>query len=125
MDYPIRLAEQLRAHLRALRKQRGLTQAQLGQKLGIGQVRVAEIEAKPGLVSVDQLIKILSALSATLVLRDLMGSVPMPSGKRKIVSSAITKSTSRPSTAKKSTSVASETRDKASRLQILPKKGSW
>ena len=46
MDYPIRLANQLRAHLRSLRKQHGLTQAQLGQRLGIGQVRVAEIEAK-------------------------------------------------------------------------------
>jgi HTH-type transcriptional regulator/antitoxin HipB len=70
MDHPLRLASQLRAHLRALRKQRGLTQAQLGQRLGIGQVRVAEIEAQPGLVSTDQLIKLLSALGATLVLRD-------------------------------------------------------
>lgn len=70
MDHPLRLADQLRAHLRALRKQRGFTQAQLGQRLGIGQVRVAEIEARPGLVSTDQLIKLLSALGATLVLRD-------------------------------------------------------
>lgn len=70
MDHPLRLASQLRDHLRALRKQRGLTQAQLGQRLGIGQVRVAEIEAQPGLVSTDQLIKLLSALGATLVLRD-------------------------------------------------------
>jgi len=70
VDHPLRLAEQLRAHLRALRKQRGLTQAQLGQRLGIGQVRVAEIEAQPGLVSTDQLIRLLAALGATLVLRD-------------------------------------------------------
>jgi len=33
-------------------------------------VRVAEIEARPGLVSTDQLIQLLSALGATLVLRD-------------------------------------------------------
>jgi HTH-type transcriptional regulator/antitoxin HipB len=70
VDHPLRLAEQLRAHLRALRKQRGLTQAQLGQRLGIGQVRVAEIEAQPGLVSTDQLMQVLAALGATLVLRD-------------------------------------------------------
>ncbi len=70
MDYPLRLADQLRAHLRALRKQRGLTQAQLGQRLGLSQVRIAEIEARPGVVSVDQLLKILSALDATLVLQD-------------------------------------------------------
>jgi HTH-type transcriptional regulator/antitoxin HipB len=104
MDYPLRLADQLRAHLRALRKQRGLTQAQLGQRLGIGQVRIAEIEAKPGLVSVDQLIKLLSALDATLVLRD-------PGEK--------TSARASQSTAKKAT------RDKAPGLHIPPKKGSW
>src|SRR5438045_9524402 len=73
MDYSIRLADQLKAHLRSLRKQRGLTQAQLGKLLGIGQVRIAEIEAKPGLVSVEQLVKLLSALGAGLVVRDLEG----------------------------------------------------
>ena len=78
MDYPIRLADQLRAHLRSLRKQRGLTQAQLGQRLGIGQVRMAEIEAKPGLVGVDQLVKLLSALGAGLVVRDLEGRSDSP-----------------------------------------------
>jgi len=70
MDYPIRLADQLRAHLRSLRKQRGLTQAQLGQHLGLSQVRIAEIEARPRLVSVDQLMRILSTLGVTLTLRD-------------------------------------------------------
>ena len=70
MDYPIRFTDPLREHLRALRKQRGLTQAQLGQKLGVGQARVAEIERNPGLVSVDQLVRLLSALGASLVLRD-------------------------------------------------------
>ncbi|MBL8347043.1 MAG: helix-turn-helix domain-containing protein [Rubrivivax sp.] len=70
MDYPLRLAGQLREHLRALRKRSSLTQAQLGQRLGLGQVRIAEIEADPGLVSVEQLIRILSALGATMVLRD-------------------------------------------------------
>jgi HTH-type transcriptional regulator / antitoxin HipB len=70
MDHPIRLADQLRAHLRALRLRQGLTQAQLGQRLGLGQVRIAEIEAKPGVISVEQLVSILSALGATLVVRE-------------------------------------------------------
>ena len=78
MDHPLRLADQLRAHIRALRKARGLTQAQLGQRLGIGQVRVAEIEAQPGLVSTEQLFQLLAALGATLVLRD-SGTPPQPS----------------------------------------------
>lgn len=84
MDHPLRLADQLRAHLRALRKQRGLTQAQLGQRLGIGQVRVAEIEARPGLVSTDQLMQLLAALGATLVLRDsgVTGEFPVPAPKK-------------------------------------------
>jgi HTH-type transcriptional regulator / antitoxin HipB len=70
MQSPILLSAQLREHLRSLRKTRGLTQAQLGQLLGVGQARVAEIELNPGVVSVDQLLRMLSALQATLVLRD-------------------------------------------------------
>lgn len=76
MDYPLRLVSQLRAHLQALRKRRGLTQAQLGQRLGLSQVRIAEIEANPGVVSAEQLARILSALGATLVLRDLIAESP-------------------------------------------------
>ena len=70
MDYPIHLTSQLREHLRALRKARGLTQAALGRLLGVGQARIAEIEGNPGAVSVDQLMKVLSALRTSLVVRD-------------------------------------------------------
>jgi HTH-type transcriptional regulator / antitoxin HipB len=70
MEFPILLSAQLREHLRSLRKTRGLTQAQLGHLLGVGQARVAEIELNPGVVSVDQLLRMLSALQTTLVLRD-------------------------------------------------------
>lgn len=70
MDFPIHLTSQLREHLRALRKARGLTQAALGRLLGVGQARIAEIESNPGAVSVDQLMKVLSALRASLLLRD-------------------------------------------------------
>lgn len=70
MDFPIHLTSQLREHLRALRKTRGLTQAALGRLLGVGQARIAEIESNPGAVSVDQLMKVLSALRASLLLRD-------------------------------------------------------
>jgi HTH-type transcriptional regulator/antitoxin HipB len=70
MDFTINLTSQLRVHLRALRKARGLTQTALGQQLGVGQARIAEIENNPGVVSVDQLMKVLSVLRASLVLRD-------------------------------------------------------
>lgn len=72
MDYPIRFTDQIRHQLRALRKARGLTQAELGNRLGVGQARIAEIERTPGTVSFDQMLQILSLLDASLVLRDLL-----------------------------------------------------
>jgi HTH-type transcriptional regulator/antitoxin HipB len=70
MDYPIRFVDQLRQHLRGLRKRRGLTQAELGHRLGLGQARIAEIEKDPGAVSTDQIVRLLAVLGTTVVLRD-------------------------------------------------------
>jgi len=83
MDFPLHLPGQLREHLRALRKARGLTQAQLGELLGVGQARIAEIESNPGVVSLDQLMKVLSALRAVLVLRD-DALAPSPAPQQKV-----------------------------------------
>jgi HTH-type transcriptional regulator/antitoxin HipB len=71
MDYPIQTAAQLSAHIKSLRKAKGLSQTQLGQLLGLGQVRIADIEKSPGTISVDQLIKILQALDTRLALQPL------------------------------------------------------
>jgi len=68
VDYPLKLAEQLRPQLQALRKQRGLTQAQLGKMIGVTQARVVEIEAHPGAVSLQQVMQVLSVLGATLMI---------------------------------------------------------
>ena len=70
MDFPLRFADQLQQHIRALRKARNLTRAQLAHKLGVGQSRIADIEANPSAVSVERLFKVLAALDAQLVLRD-------------------------------------------------------
>ena len=70
MDYPIRFTDQIRHQLRALRKARGLTQAELGDRLGVGQARIAEIERSPGTVSFDQMLQLLSLLDVSLVLKD-------------------------------------------------------
>ena len=64
--FPVRFPDQLRQHLRALRKAHGLTQAQLGALVGVSQARIAEIEAKPGLVNFEQLMKLLSVLGVTV-----------------------------------------------------------
>ncbi|CAN7158519.1 helix-turn-helix domain-containing protein [Variovorax sp. LjRoot290] len=135
MDYAVRLADQLRAHLRALRKQRGLTQAQLGQRLGIGQARMAEIEARPGLVSVDQLMQLLSALGATLVLREgaesaaasapVLAREPDPGQEAaKPLVARRSKSAVEPPTVKPPAKTASK-RASTPLLTIPPKKGSW
>jgi HTH-type transcriptional regulator/antitoxin HipB len=70
MDYPLKMVEQLRPQLQALRKTRGLTQARLGEAIGVTQARIVEIEANPGSVNLQQVMRVLNALGATLVIRD-------------------------------------------------------
>lgn len=88
MDYPVALISQLQQYLRSLRKSRGLTQAQLAERLGVGQSRVADIEANPGVVSVDQLLQVVALLGAQLVVRDGQPAsepVPAPGARRKAI----------------------------------------
>ncbi|BBB61959.1 hypothetical protein UNDKW_3686 [Undibacterium sp. KW1] len=66
MDYRISLATQLSSHLKSLRSQQGLSQAALGKLLGVGQVRIANIENNPGAVSLDQMLSILHLLGCGL-----------------------------------------------------------
>jgi len=70
MDYPLKMADQLRPQLRSLRKKRGLTQAQLGEAIGVTQARIVEIEANPGIVNLQQIMQVLNALGAALVIRE-------------------------------------------------------
>ena len=79
MDYPIRFPDQIKQQLRSLRKIKGLTQTQLGKLVGVGQVRIAEIERDPSVVSVAQLFKLLTALDAHVVLRDSRSEDPAKS----------------------------------------------
>lgn len=78
MNFPLPIPDSLKQHLRALRKSRGLTQAQLGALLGVKQARIAEIEAKPGAVSLEQLIKVLAALGGSLHLHAAAGPAGEP-----------------------------------------------
>ncbi len=70
MDYPLKTPDQLRQQIRSLRKQRQLTQTGLGALLGVTQARVVEIEANPGAVNLQQIMQVLNALGAGLVVRD-------------------------------------------------------
>jgi len=118
--FPVRFPSQLRQHLRALRKRHGLTQAQLGALIGVSQARIAEIEANPGLVNFEQLMKVLSVLGASLTLQEgtaapAAASVPAAEASRPKAKIA-TKATKPPPKA-----------PPASRRTFVarPKKGSW
>lgn len=71
MNYPVDAPLQLRAVLKSLRKSRGLTQAQLGAKLGLSQKRIAGIEKNPQVTAFDQISRIVSLLGARVVIEDL------------------------------------------------------
>jgi len=71
MNYPVDTPLKLRAVLKSLRKSRGLTQAQLGAKLGLSQKRVAGIEKNPQVTSIDQISRIVGLLGARLVVEEL------------------------------------------------------
>jgi HTH-type transcriptional regulator/antitoxin HipB len=78
--YPVVLPNHLSVHIKSLRKARGLTQAALGERIGVKQVRVAAIERNPGAVSLDQLLQVLHALDARLLLADTHAyTTPEPS----------------------------------------------
>lgn len=59
------------SQLRAMRKQRGMTQRELAEKIGQTQQRVAEIESGEFSPSLNTLKPILKALNAELLLHDL------------------------------------------------------
>jgi len=68
MGYTLQVPSQLSSHLRALRKARGLSQAELGKRLGLSQARVARIEGEPLSISVEQLLKVFAALGVAVML---------------------------------------------------------
>ena len=71
VGYSVKISAQLKEQLRSLRKARGLSQSDLGALVGVNQRRIADIESNPGAVGFDQIMKILSALGAEILIRDL------------------------------------------------------
>jgi HTH-type transcriptional regulator/antitoxin HipB len=66
MDYPVKTLSQLRPILQGFRKETGLTQAAMAEKLGITQQSYAQLEAKPASASVERLFKILRLLNVDI-----------------------------------------------------------
>lgn len=119
--FPVRFPDQLRQHLRALRKRHGLTQAQLGALVGVSQARIAEIEANPGLVNFEQLMKLLSVLGVSLTLQD---EAAAPAVTRVSATKASKPKASKPQP--KPSSSPPEAKPASRRTLVArPKKGSW
>jgi HTH-type transcriptional regulator/antitoxin HipB len=77
MATPINTTGQLGPLLQHLRKKQGLSQAGLGQKLGLSQERISRIERFPEKVTLDQLLTVLMALDAELQVVPRLAHSPM------------------------------------------------
>ncbi|PRD64870.1 helix-turn-helix domain-containing protein [Malikia granosa] len=62
-------SSQLGALLQGTRKSLKLTQAQLGERLGLSQRRISELERAPGTLSVDQLMALCALLGLQLTVQ--------------------------------------------------------
>jgi HTH-type transcriptional regulator / antitoxin HipB len=60
--HPITTATQLGALLAGQRKKLDLTQSAVAKRLGVGQNRLSQLEAKPGTMTVEQLLALLNML---------------------------------------------------------------
>lgn len=74
--FPIATAQQLTEYVRALRKSRGQTQADIARILGVSTARVATIEKDVGRLSTSSLIALLQLLGARLELETDGGIAP-------------------------------------------------
>ena len=66
--YPVDTPQQLRTILRSMRQASGLTQAQLGEKIGVTQKRIARIEAAPEVTAFDQIARMVAAMGYRLMI---------------------------------------------------------
>jgi HTH-type transcriptional regulator/antitoxin HipB len=66
MRTQISTSGQLGPVLKGLRLRKGLSQAELGSRIGLSQERISKIENRPEKVTLDQILTLLMALDATL-----------------------------------------------------------
>lgn len=68
-DFSIKTPQQLGSVLKGWRSERGLTQQEVGFKVGLAQKAVSQIETDPGRAGLARIFKVLAALDLELVLR--------------------------------------------------------
>jgi len=77
MTYPIKMLNQLPLILKAFRKEQGLTQAAMAEKLGITQQSYAYFEAKPATATLERLFTVLRLLNVDISL-NRAAPTPLP-----------------------------------------------
>lgn len=69
IDHPVKHPQQLAPLIRAMRRQAGLSQSALALRLGVSHQAISQLEKQPERVTVERLMRVLSALKIDLVLR--------------------------------------------------------
>ena len=77
MDYPIMALGQMPLILKGFRKERGLTQAAMAEKLGITQQSYAYFEANPATATLDRLFMVLRILGVEISLNRAVSATSM------------------------------------------------
>jgi HTH-type transcriptional regulator/antitoxin HipB len=70
MEYRIAIDSQLAILLKSLRKERKLTQKELGERLGMSQRMIAKLEARPEATSFARVFQALNAMGVDVILKD-------------------------------------------------------
>lgn len=123
MIYPLKTLSQLPLLLRGFRKEKGLTQASMAEKLGITQQSYAYFEANPATATLDRLFMVLRLLDVEISLDHTspatnVGAAPSldVASRRPSVAKAISQkiSKAKPSAVVKVSRIAAPTRKKES-----------
>jgi len=72
MNYPIQTLESLKLFIRAFRKQKGVTQADMAEKLGISQQAYARFEGNPQLATFERLFLVLRILDVSVSMEQII-----------------------------------------------------
>lgn len=80
-EFPIRTPDQLTGVLQAFRKESGMSQTEVAERMGLTQQKLSHLELNAQNASADRLLRLLSVLGVELVLRRSdEPSQAMPSG---------------------------------------------
>jgi HTH-type transcriptional regulator/antitoxin HipB len=133
MIYPIKTLSQFSLVLKGFRKEKGLTQAAIAERLGITQQSYAHFEAKPQKATLDRIFKVLRMLDVEISLSHASVAAnkgAVPSAKAAIASASTAKVAGRKTSKTPAAAAVRKTRSsavgKAGRIATPTKrKESW